>query len=365
MKKILFIAVTLLVVLSIASCGSDVTEDTYNYVIDYEDATEFETALNNGEKVKDKVVQFQVKDYVPDSILGINCHAGEHLNFLFETEPFVDKGDTIVVRITEEPSKVFLIGSWKVPCEFLDITGVGELDTEKDDEIVSDNNSETTNANGGKEILENIVTMDADEFKRMNYKEAEEKLREMGFVKFEHKTVDTDNKSSEDTICYVEITEILFGDSDFVKGDKFDADSTVTLYSYKYKEPQKTSVSYSTNDYESAKKGNTGIFSYKRSMAYDVYWIVDFDAGCAYWFTEGNGEATYDKLKIVSGDLNDRITVTRNIDGEQTSWYLHFKYKNSPETLVVNDNVGVVTEFSATNLNNALDILNTKTLIEY
>ena len=61
---------------------------------------------------------------------------------------------------------------------------------------------------------------------------------------------------------YIEITEIFIGDSDFSKGDKFNSDSTITFYSYKYKEPEAPEpVFYSTNDYETAKKGNTGVFS--------------------------------------------------------------------------------------------------------
>jgi len=370
MKRFLTLLVAMVMIIcTLAACGTEnETSDTSGYTIDYNDATSFETALNDGATVKGKIVQFYVKEYAPDSVLGINCHAGEHLNFLFDEELDVEAGDTIIVHITEEPSKVFLIGSWKVPCEFLEF---GETEEESENntenETSSDNNSESNNENEESKITEITLTMSEDDFKGMNYKDAEKKFREMGFTNFKYKTVDTENEASADTICYIEITEFIFGDSDFAKGDKFDVDSTVTFYSYKYEEPEKPSpVFYSTNDYETAKKGNTGVFSYKNKKgSYDIYWIIDFDAGYVYFFTEGNGEDTCDKVKIAAGDLNDRITATWHDGGDQWSWYLHFKYKNHPETLVVNDHNGLATEFTTTDLDDALSVRNTKRIKEY
>lgn len=368
MKRFLILLMAMSIIITLEACGNEnETNDTSGYTIDYNDAASFESALNDSTKVKGKIVQFYVKEYAPDSILGINCHAGEHLNFLFENELDVETGDTIIVHITEEPSKVFLIGSWKVPCEFLEFGETeegGESDAEKN--TSSDNNSETNNESNETELTEIILTMSEDDFKGMNYKDAEQKFREMGFTKFEYKTVDTENKSSANTICYIEITEFLFGDSDFAKGDKFDVDSTVTFYSYKYEEPEKPSpVFYSTNDYEMAKRGNTGVFSYKsKSGSYDVYWIIDFDAGYVYFFTDGNGENFCDKVKIVSGHLNDKVTITWTDGGDEATWYLHFKYVNSPVTLVVNDHLGITTEFKTTDLGDALSIRNTKTIKE-
>ena len=212
------------------------------------------------------------------------------------------------------------------------------------------------------------LTMGEDDFKGMDYKEAEKKFREMGFTKFEYKTVDTEDKSEADgTICYIEITEIFIGDSDFSKGDKFNSDSTITFYSYKYKEPEAPEpVFYSTNDYETAKKGNTGVFSYReRGGSYDIYWIIDFDEGYVYYFTDGNGESFCDKLKIESGDLNDKIIITYHDGGYVWSYGLHFKYINHPETLIMQDYDGFEYEYSTTDLDDALALRNTKTIKEY
>ena len=342
---------------------SDNTEDeiekdtTADYEIDYNDAESFEKALNDGVKVNGKIVRFDVVEYKPDSALGINCWSGEHLNFISEEELDVAKGNIVVGRVTAEPSKT--LGSWKIPYEVLSIDG------EKFESDTTDpSNTEETSNTQPSEIT---MTMGEDDFKGMNYKEAEKIFREMGFTSFEYRTVDTETESAADTICYIEITEWFIGDSDFVKGDKFDIDSTVTFFSYKYEAPAAPSpVFYSTNDYETAKKGNTGVFSYKnKSGSYDIYWIINFDEGYVYWFTEGNGESTCDKVKIVSGDLNDKITVTWHDGGDQWSWYLHFKYVNHPETLVVNDHNGFATEFTTTDLDDALELRNTKKIKEY
>ena len=124
------------------------------------------------------------------------------------------------------------------------------------------------------------------------------------------------------------------------------------------------SVNYSTNDYETAKKGQSGVYSYKSKEGdYDVYWIISFDEGYVYYFTEGNDNDTCDKVKITSGNLNDRVTITWDMDGEKTDWYMHFKYKNAPATMIVNDHLGLDTEFWTTDLDDALRIRSTKDIV--
>ena len=100
--------------------SNDPDNNTSEYTLDYADAASFESALNDGAKVKGKIVQFDVVEYKPDSAMGINCWSGEHLNFISESALNVNKGDVIIGRITEEPSKV--LGSWKVPYEPLVLT---------------------------------------------------------------------------------------------------------------------------------------------------------------------------------------------------------------------------------------------------
>ena len=94
-------------------------ENPDSYTLDYPDAESFESALNNGEKVNGKTVQFVVNDYKPDSKMGFNCWAGEHLNFISETGLDVSAGNIINAQITEEPSKT--LGSWIIPYKVLTI----------------------------------------------------------------------------------------------------------------------------------------------------------------------------------------------------------------------------------------------------
>ena len=368
MKRVVVLLMAMVIVFTLAACR-ETDKEISAYTADYLNAASFEGALNDGKEVCGKIVQFYVKEYAPNSVLGINCHAGEHLNFIFEDELDVEAGDTIVVKVTEEPTKIFLVGSWKVPCEFL---GFGEGDEgyngDTSGETISANNTESNAENKETEAPKIIVTMSEEELKYMTTVDAEAKLREMGFTVFEYETLEAGDRNDLDgKIGAVEIKSWSFGVGDFSKGDAYDSDAIVVLWSYKYTEPSKPSpVFYSTNDYKTAQKGNTGIFSYKnKSGSYDVYWIIDFDAGYVYYFTDGNGENSCDKVKIVSGHLNDKVTIIWNDGGDKATWYLHFKYVNSPVTLIVNDHLGMSIEFTTTDLDDALDVRNTKTIKEY
>lgn len=208
------------------------------------------------------------------------------------------------------------------------------------------------------------LTMGSEEFKGMAPAEAETIFRDMGFTNVEHRDVETTEESISDTICYVEICEWFSGDSDFVQGDIFSANSQISIFTYKYKAPEP--LSYSSNDSETAKKGNTGVFSYKEDgKNYDIYWIVDFDEGYVYYFTDGTGESFCDRLKIESGTLADTVTITYH-DGT-TTWSnkLRFKNSNSSDILVVIDQNGFELEYYGTNLNQALELRDTKTITDY
>lgn len=227
---------------------------------------------------------------------------------------------------------------------------------------------------------EAMVPSSASNCKYENYKDIEKAFKNAGFTNIKTEIL------YDIILGWTDEGEVesvsINGKTDFKRGDVFSKDAAIVI-TYHMKEeddPNKNEetisdtstsekpspVSYSTNDYETAQKGNTGVFSYKnKSGSYDVYWIIDFDEGYVYWFTEGNGESTCDKVKIVSGTLNDKITVTWHDGGDQWSWHLHFKYVNSPVTLIVNDHNGFANEFTTTDLDDALALRNTKTIKEY
>lgn len=129
MKQFISIVIALALFFSLSACDSNTPPCSYDGVIDYGDAESFESALNNSESVKGKTVRFCAIGYEPNSVLGINCHAGEHLNFILDDEFNIAEGDIVTVLIKEEPTKVFLVGSWKVPCEVLEIEPIRSPET--------------------------------------------------------------------------------------------------------------------------------------------------------------------------------------------------------------------------------------------
>ena len=126
-------------------------------------------------------------------------------------------------------------------------------------------------------------------------------------------------------------------------------------------------VSYSTNDKKTVEDGNKGLYSYKSSGGtYDNYYLIDFDNGYVYNFSDGNGSSTGDRVKIVSGDLNDVLIITyHDVDGSSWSYGLHFKLKRVPHHLILQDKYGTEYDFYETNLKDALKVLSGKTITDY
>lgn len=126
-------------------------ENTEELVLDYKDASSFENAVNSGKTVNGKTVKFDVVDYKPNSALGINCWAGEHLNFISDNELDVKKGDTIIGRVKEEPEK--FLGSWKIKYDVIKIQeNVSNENVE--------NQNENTNSIADNKTVENNETQE-------------------------------------------------------------------------------------------------------------------------------------------------------------------------------------------------------------
>lgn len=158
-------------------------------------------------------------------------------------------------------------------------------------------------------------------------------------------------------------------DSPLASSEPTETDSPVeTEQPNRYTAPtdEPSAVTYSTNDYETAKNGNSGVFSYvNRGASYDIYWIIDFDEEYVYYFTDGNGDEGCDKVKIESGDLNDVLIITYHDGGDSWSYGLHFHYKNQPTKLIMQDNDGFEYEYTTTDLTKALELRASKTIHEY
>ena len=128
----------------------------------------------------------------------------------------------------------------------------------------------------------------------------------------------------------------------------------------------KRPMSYSTNDKDTVKNGNAGVYSYRnRGKQYYTYYIIDFDGGYVYRFCDGNGDATCDRVKIVSGDLNDVLMITYRDGNDTWSYGIHFKWKRQPDHLIVQDEDGLEWDFYSTDLDEALELRDLKTIHDY
>ena len=126
------------------------------------------------------------------------------------------------------------------------------------------------------------------------------------------------------------------------------------------------SVYYSSNNADTVRKGNSGVYAYKsRGGAYDRYYIIDFNSRCVYYFTDGNGESSCECVKMESGHLNDVLIITYHDGSDQWSNGLHFKYKDNPEHLIMQDQDGFEYDFYPTDLIDAQRIKGQKTIHNY
>ena len=219
----------------------------------------------------------------------------------------------------------------------------------------------------------------ASSYKFGNYEDVQKELTDAGFtnISFEILYDIVLGWTDEGEIENISVD----GKTDFDQGDIFkkDAPIVITYHMKEEDDPNKpvesetpdveedSPVFYSTTDtYEAAKEGNSGVFSYRdRGNSYDIYWIIDFDEGYVYYFTDGNGDSTCDRLKIDSGTLNDKVIITYHDGGDEWSYSLHFKYVDHPETLIMVDQNGFDYKYSTTDLDDALSLRATKTIKDY
>ena len=91
--------------------------------VDYSTAEKLEKDLNKGKDAVGKTVTFEVLEVKPDSALGFNLYAGEHLNFTCKDSFNVKAGDKLTVLITYVGK---VLGSWELHYVLLDGSSVGK-----------------------------------------------------------------------------------------------------------------------------------------------------------------------------------------------------------------------------------------------
>lgn len=94
--------------------------------IDYINEETFEQYLNSEIDTKGKNVKFVVKDYKPNSALGCNSQAGEHLNFISKTDLQLKNNDEVIGKIIS--TKKFL-GTWIIDYEVIKINPAVEANS--------------------------------------------------------------------------------------------------------------------------------------------------------------------------------------------------------------------------------------------
>lgn len=237
-----------------------------------------------------------------------------------------------------------------------------------------------------------MIPISASDCMFENYKDIEKEFKKAGFTNIKTKILYDIywGWTEEGEVDSVSIN----GNDDFVRGDIYDKDSKIVI-TYHMKEeddpnkPIETTedeteedesekdeiseqededkpVFYSTNTRDTVSNGDSGVYAYKsKGGSYDIYWIIDFDNNYVYYFTDGNGDTTCDRLKIESGDLNSVVIITYHDGADEWSNGLHFKYKEHSEHLVMQDNDGFEYDYYTTDLSDALLIRDSKTIIDY
>ncbi len=212
------------------------------------------------------------------------------------------------------------------------------------------------------------------------------KLKQKGFTRI----YEVDEKDLEYTSSYNyhKVISVTINSSDtYASGSIFKKDDIIIVkyHEVKQKTEQTTPVTtsettsqsetttsssghriyyHSSFDRDIAKQGNSGIYSYRsRGGSYYIYYIVDFDHGYVYRFR--NDEDTGMAAKIVSGDLNSYVLLRYKDSSGTWENAVHFKYKNLPDTLILQDDDGFETTFYETDLSEAVKIYKTKTVYDY
>lgn len=143
MRKILSLALALLLTLALTSCGSETQNGssskketaTKSIKVDYENEVDFEKALNDGVDVTGKTVRFTADEIHPDSMVGFDIWSGEHLNFVSESDPGIKQGQIVTAKIVKFTTQ---IGSWYLSYEVIDVSDGTSSKSEKQDLVLKD-----------------------------------------------------------------------------------------------------------------------------------------------------------------------------------------------------------------------------------
>ncbi|MBR1476440.1 MAG: hypothetical protein IJ608_00565 [Lachnospiraceae bacterium] len=148
-KRIICVIIAVICTIGLASCGVPKT------ILDYGDAEAFEAALNNGENLEGKTVQFIAAELHPQSLYGYDIWAGEHLNFISSKNPDIKVGDAVTVKIDSVDS---ILGSWIISYEIIENAEIGSTTITSKSADSGLNGTDEENASKSETSGENVWT---------------------------------------------------------------------------------------------------------------------------------------------------------------------------------------------------------------
>lgn len=237
-------------------------------------------------------------------------------------------------------------------------------------------------------LADDEVRIDFSKYDLMveNYEDVTYRLSNLGFTNISYR-IQYDivwGITKEGEVAYVSIA----GTTDYHSGDIFKKEDPVVItYHMKTdKYPSRETVAetttekeraseattaptksktvfYSTNTEDTVKNGNSGVYAYKsKGGDYEEYWIIDFDDGYLYCFDNKSDNSSCSRFKIDSGDLNSHVSFTYHFPNENYEMAAHFKWAKQPDHLVIYVSDELQYDYYYTNLSDALEIRNRKTI---
>lgn len=314
-----------------------------DYEVYYADADSLEKALNNGAKVNGKVVKFIVNEYKPDSILGINCWAGEHLNFISDKELNVKKGSVIIGRITNEATNT--LGSWKIPFEALSVSeesAKSSITTVQDTEATSD-----------VEQLKITMKNSSRTYEGMDYLKVKNAFHKIGFSNISLVKISTENTTFTDG----EVFSIRINGSSFDVGDTFEPEDKVKIKYYHVVEvsADENITIHNNSDFEAVLKTKNEFDPIIEQFANKYAGqTIEFDGYTANVTHSGDYKTRFDYL-IYVGDCDSSPLVGPQFQIKDVNYYeLHLTGNNVPNTLGEGLNIHIVAEVGTYNKNTGL-----------
>lgn len=254
----------------------------------------------------------------------------------------------VKVNIAKNEELKFKISCSSSGIDVETIKGTVSDDGNEGDETSTPDNTET-------ETPKITVTMSEDELKGLTTTDAEKKLKDMGFTVFKYDTLDAGDRSDLDgKIGAVEIKSWEFGKGDFSKGDTYESDAIVVLWSYEYIEPEKPVENLTVDNCPelAAILSNKAEIDESYSSFASKYKgrIIEFDGRIDYCTKHGNYNTRFDYL-VSAGNYDPNHQIGPTFKFEDVNYY---DLNTNLDTVSVGLNVRIVAEIVSFDSNSGL-----------